>query len=169
MSPAGCSVLGVTEPRAAAGPHPRAGRRRGRAGVWLPLVGGVLGIVLAVSGCGAGGVGETRPTSPVPVASATIPADGIDLRALGFLNGPRTQFSIPRDSVLTMRIDQENVVTMIFADPSGEALRAYFVRALPAAGFTIDGTSVDALTFTGNGWSGSFVAGKESAVTLRRQ
>lgn len=162
-------MLRVTEPVAAGGPRPHAARRRGRPGFFLALTAGVLGLVLTASGCSAGAAGEASPTSTAPVASATIPADGIDLRALGFLNGPGAQFSIPRDSVLTMRIDQENVVTMIFADPSGEALRAYFVRALPEAGFTIDGTAADALTFTGHGWSGSFVTGKESAVTLRRQ
>jgi hypothetical protein len=159
----------VTEPAAAAGRQSGAALLRRRGGFLLPLAAGVLSVVLGVSGCGAGAAGEARPTSTVPVASATIPADGIDLRGLGFLNGPKTQFSIPRDSVLTMRIDQENVVTMIFAEPSGESLREYFVRVLPAAGFTIEGTAADALTFSGHGWSGSFVTGTESAVTLRRR
>ncbi|WP_036920471.1 hypothetical protein [Propionicicella superfundia] len=129
----------------------------------------MAGLVLASGGCSAGTAGETTPASPGASVAVTIPSDGITLRALGFSNGPGTAFSIPHGSVLTSRIDQENVVTMVFAEPSGETLRAYLVRALPAAGFTIAATADDALTFAGHGWSGSFVGGAESAVTLRRQ
>lgn len=99
----------------------------------------------------------------------TIPSDGITLLALGFMHGPSAEFSIPQGSVLTRRVDQENVVTLVFAEPSGAVLQSYFVKALPSAAFSIEASADTALTFRGHGWSGSFIAGTESAVTLRRE
>lgn len=123
--------------------------------------------ITVLTGCSASTEETATPTSTS--TQATIPSDGVTLRSLGFSHGPNTQFSIPQGSVLTTRIDQANVVTLVFAEPSGQTLRDYFVRALPDAGFTIDSVADDALVFSGHGWNGSFITGSPSAVSLRIQ
>ncbi len=131
---------------------------------------GVVCAVAVLGGCSvpvAGSSPTSTQTASVPV-TPTIPSDGVSLRALGFVNGPSTAFSIPQGSVLTTRIDHDDVVTLVFAAPAGSELEAYFTDALPKAGFTIKSSANDAITFTGYGWDGSFVAAEESGVTLRR-
>ncbi len=125
-----------------------------------------IAAAMAVAGCGAQPTSEGSPSvSPVTVS---VPVGGITLRELGFANGPSAAFSIPRDSVLTVRIDQPNVVTLYLSDPPPETALAYFRRALPSSGFTVSADGNSALRFSGLGWDGSIVGGTDTAVTLRR-
>jgi hypothetical protein len=125
-------------------------------------------------GCSAGSSIDSAP-APTTASSArplSIPADGITLADLGFLNGPITQFSLPRTALLTAKVDQPNNVAAVVSSPSPTVIESYLRRALPAAGFTItaDRPSANTMTFVGQGWSGSFTAdGRASAILLRPQ
>ena len=135
-------------------------------------------VLLATGGCGGG---DSRPVvpsvTPAPSPSAatpvvTIPADGVSLQTLGYLNGPVQQFSLPRSTVLTVAVDQPNNVTAVLSRPPGADVAAYLRRTLPVTGFTIvdDDPAGLAMTFTGYGWTGSFTANETtSAVLLRPQ
>lgn len=141
-----------------------------------PVVQRALGIAAAVvllggvAGCAAG----ERPSDPEPTARSTVtpsvPADGVTLQSLGYLNGPVAQFSLPRTAVLQAAVDQTNNVTAVLTSPRPAEVADYLRRALPATGFTVtaDQPDRDTLTFVGHGWSGSFTAtGATSAVLLR--
>ena len=65
----------------------------------------------------------------------SIPSDGITLAALGYLNGPIQQFSLPHTAVIRAKVDQPNNVTAVVSSPSPAELSSYLRRALPAAGF----------------------------------
>jgi hypothetical protein len=94
------------------------------------------------------------------------------LQALGYLNGPVSQFSLPRSSVLIATVDQANNVTAVLSRPSATEVAAYLRRALPMTGFAVvdDDPAGLALTFTGHGWTGSFTGNEvTSAVLLRPQ
>ena len=132
-----------------------------------------LALALVVAGCGAATapLPALSPSSAVP--SATVPADGLPLRAFGYTSGPLDAFSLPRGTVLVTSVDQPDNVTAVLSAPSAVELAAYLRRALPAAGFTVTagaegpGTT---LTFTGRGWTGSVTgagAGVTTAVLLR--
>ncbi len=102
----------------------------------------------------------------------TIPADGVSLQTLGYVNGPVQEFSLPRSSVLTAAVDQANNVTAVLSRPPAADVAAYLRRTLPRTGFTIvdDDPAGLAMTFTGYGWTGSFTANETtSAVLLRPQ
>ena len=108
----------------------------------------------------------TAPSAPPP----SIPPDGITLAALGYLNGPIQEFSLPRTAVIMAKVDQPNNVVAVVSSPSPAELRSYLLRALPAAGFEIaaDRPTTNSLTFAGHGWSGSFTGDdRASAVLLR--
>jgi hypothetical protein len=112
--------------------------------------------------------------SAAPTASSTlapsIPADGITLAALGYLNGPIHQFSLPRTALITAKVDQPNNVVAVVSSPSPAELRSYLLRALPAAGFeiTADQPATNTITFAGQGWTGSLTGDdRASAVLLR--
>lgn len=128
---------------------------------------GLAAAAVAVAGCSVA-PGQTVSPTPSP-AAVNIPADGITLRELGFTNGPNSAFSVPRDSVITMRIDQVNVVTLYLSDPPPATVLAYYRRSLPGTGFEVSADKNSALLFTGFGWDGSIVGGKNAAITLRRQ
>ena len=130
----------------------------------------VLGCLLM--GCSVGypndGTSAAPTTSSAP--SPSIPSDGITLAALGYLNGPIHQFSLPRTAVITAKVDQPNNVVTVVSSPSPAELRSYLLRALPAAGFeiTADRARANTLTFAGHGWTGSFTGDdRASAVLLR--
>ena len=76
-------------------------------------------------------------SSATPTASSarppSIPPDGITLAALGYLNGPVQQFSLPRTAVITAKVDQPNNVAAVVSSPSPAEMRSYLLRALPAA------------------------------------
>ena len=130
----------------------------------------LLGCLLV--GCSTGY--STDSGSATPTASSaqppSIPPDGITLAALGYLNGPVQQFSLPRTAVITAKVDQPNNVAAVVSSPSPAEMRSYLVRALPAAGFeiTADPPASNTMTFAGHGWSGSFTGDdRASAVLLR--
>jgi hypothetical protein len=136
----------------------------------LPVVVALLGCLLA--GCSNGHSSDSNPPRPTVSAarSPTIPSDGITLAALGYLNGPVQQFSLPRTVVIRAKVDQPNNVTAVVSSPSPAELSSYLRRALPAAGFliTADSPGANTMTFTGHGWSGSFTGDdRVSAVLLR--
>jgi hypothetical protein len=123
-------------------------------------------------GCSSGypndgnSVGPTSFSAPSP----SIPPDGIALAALGYLNGPIHQFSLPRAAVIAAKVDQPNNVVAVVSSPSPAELRSYLLRALPAAGFeiTADRPTENTLTFASHGWNGSLTGNdRASAVLLR--
>jgi hypothetical protein len=132
-------------------------------------------LVLALLG-GCGGAGQP-PVTPSPSPSAgptaaagTVPADGVTLRSLGFLNGPVQQFTLPRTALLSAAVDQTNNVTAVLSQPPPADVADYLRRALPATGFTItaDDPGGSALTFAGHGWTGSFTASTATSAILLR-
>jgi hypothetical protein len=132
----------------------------------------LLGCLLM--GCSAGSSSDSSP-APQPVSPARPPSvqvDGVTLAALGYLNGPIEQFSLPRTAVITAKVDQPNNVAVVLSSPSPAEVASYLRRALPAAGFTItaEDTAAKTMTFTGNGWTGNFTGNsRASAVLLRPQ
>jgi hypothetical protein len=142
---------------------------------WL---GALVVVALLAGGCTGGNSGPVVPSvSPAPTLSGTttaptLPADGVSLQTLGYVNGPVQQFSLPRSSVLTASVDQANNVTAVLSQPPATEVAAYLRRALPMTGFTVvdDDPAGLAMTFTGHGWAGSFTGnGTTSAVLLRPQ
>jgi hypothetical protein len=134
---------------------------------------GVLGCLL-MGGCSAGSSSDSSPAPSValPAGQPSVPADGVTLSALGYLNGPIEQFSVPRTAVITAKVDQPNNVAVVLSSPSPADVATYLRQALPAAGFTItaEDTAAKTMTFTGNGWIGSFTGdSRVSAVLLRPQ
>ena len=141
----------------------------------------VVGAAVVVAALILGGCGSSEeppvvppitgtPTPKPTLTAVTVPADGVTLRSLGYLNGPAEQFTLPRTALVTAAVDQPNNVTAVLTQPPPTDVEAYLRRALPATGFTItaDDPAGAALTFTGHGWSGSFTAsGATSAVLLR--
>lgn len=120
-------------------------------------------------GTGAPSTGSPSP-SATPSASPTASPAGITLAQLGFRNGPREEFSLPSDLVLTTSVDQPNVVTLVLARPSPQTVEDYLRAALPRSGFTIDARAQpgEALTFAGHGWTGAFTGtGTTTAIVLR--
>ena len=133
-------------------------------------------VLLATGGCT---VGNSRPVVPpvtaAPSSSAatpalTIPADGVSLQKLGYVNGPVQQFSLPRSTVLAAAVDQPNNVTAVLSRPPAADVAGYLRRTLPVTGFTIvdDDPAGRAMTFTGYGWAGSFTANETTAAVLLR-
>jgi hypothetical protein len=136
----------------------------------------LLGCLLM--GCSAGSSSDSSPAPPVvfPAGPPSVPSDGVSLAALGYLNGPVQQFSLPRIAVLKAKVDQPNNVAAVVSSPSPVEIATYLRRTLPAAGFTItaDNPAAKTLTFIGNGWTGSFTGDNNgvsavSAVLLRPQ
>ena len=137
-------------------------RVAGRAGGWLVLA-------AAVAGCSAPVRPDPPARSPSPL-QVQVPADGVSLRQLGFLNGPAEAFSLPRTAVVSTRVDQASGVTVVLSSPAPAELTSYLQRSLPATGFTVTAANpaTSSLTFTGYGWRGSFTGtGDTSAVILR--
>lgn len=110
----------------------------------------------------------TASPTPPPSPSATIET-GLTLQQLGFENGP-TGFTLPPESVITTKVDQPNVVTVVLSRPGPQTVEDYLRSTLPDEGFTIDARSTanGALTFKGNGWTGGFTGTTvSSAIVLR--
>ena len=131
----------------------------------------VLVLVLVLAGCGAAPRPDpVPPSSSLPSAVASVPADGLPLRTFGYSFGPLDAFSLPRETVLVTSVDQADNVTAVLARPSAPEVADYLRRALPLAGFTVTGDDPagSALTFTGQGWSGSFTGASGSSAVLLR-
>ena len=110
------------------------------------------------------------PTDSPPTATVEVPADGLTLRSLGVTNGPVDAFTLPRDVVVSTRVDLPSGVTVVLSSPPAVEVGEYLRRTLPGTGFvvTADDPAGAALTFTGYGWQGSFTGtGDSSAVTLQ--
>jgi hypothetical protein len=111
----------------------------------------------------------SQPSSSAPSAPVE---EGTTLRELGFENGPLDEFSVPSDAVISARVDQPNVVTIVLARPSPQTVEEYLRATLPDEGFTIGArggaAGGGAMTFEGNGWTGGFTAtAATSAIVLR--
>jgi len=131
-----------------------------------------LGFLL--TGCSTGSASDSSPASPITSSAeiSSVPSDGVTLAALGYLNGPAQQFSLPHTAAITAKVDQPNNVAMVLSSPPPSEIAAYLRRSLPAAGFTItaDDQAATTMTFSGNGWVGSFTSNdRVSAVLLRPQ
>lgn len=130
--------------------------------------------VVLVGGLAGGCAASERPDDPSPSAMPSvdvlIPPDGISLAVYGYTNGPVRQFSLPRGSVVTARVDQTNNVTAVLAAPPAAEVFGYLQRTLPAAGFTVTKEDVvqSSMTFTGYGWAGSFTGDDRVAAVLLR-
>ena len=121
-------------------------------------------------GCAAGGRPDDPNPSVLPSVDVPIPSDGIALAAYGYTNGPVRQFSLPRGSVVTARVDQTNNVTAVLSAPPAADVFGYLRRTLPESGFTVtrEDSAQKSMTFTGHGWAGSFTGDERvSAVLLR--
>ena len=93
----------------------------------------------------------------------------MSLTSLGFRNGPTAEVFVPKGAEISYRVDQPNVVTVIFAEPDGAELVRFYSASLPARGFVVTGFSADSLTFSRPGWEGSFTSTSDvSGLTLRR-
>ena len=112
----------------------------------------------------------TTTGTPSPTAAVTVPADGVTLQALGYLNGPVEQFTLPRTALVSAAVDQTNNVTAVLTSPPPVDVAAYLRRSLPATGFTITAEDPEALalTFAGHGWTGSFTASATTSAILLR-
>jgi hypothetical protein len=132
---------------------------------------GLLGCLLM--GCSAGSSSDSSPApQAVSPAAPSVQVDGVTLAALGYLNGPIEQFSLPRTAVITAKVDQPNNVAVVLSSPSPAEVATYLRQALPAAGFTItaEDAAANTMTFAGNGWIGNFTGdSRASAVLLRPQ
>lgn len=128
----------------------------------------VAALALALTGCSTAGPLPPEPTAPA--SSVSIPSGGRTLRELGFRNGPIDRLSAPADAMLHLRVDQPNVVTLVFSQPAAPALLTYYRAALPAAGFTIGADGGGGLRFSDAQWDGSFASGTDLAgLTLRKR
>jgi hypothetical protein len=115
---------------------------------------------------------ESPSTSQPPSSATSAPVEeGTTLRELGFENGPLDEFSVPSQAVISARVDQPNVVTIVLARPSPQTVEEYLRATLPDQGFTIGargGAGGGAMTFEGNGWTGGFTGtAGTSAIVLR--
>jgi hypothetical protein len=128
---------------------------------------------LLLGGCGRGESPPVPPpttTTPSPTVTVSVPADGVTLRSLGYLNGPVEQFTLPRTALVSASVDQTNNVTAVLSSPPPADVAAYLRRTLPATGFSVtaDDPAGPALTFAGHGWTGSFTAGGATSAILLR-
>ena len=96
------------------------------------LVAAVTLFVCLLVGCSAGPSSDSTPAPPAVSAASppAIPSDGITLAALGYLNGPIQQFSLPRTVRITTKVDQPNNVVAVVSSPSPAAIASYLRRAL---------------------------------------
>jgi uncharacterized lipoprotein YajG len=136
----------------------------------LAAVAALLSCLLA--GCSAGHSSDSNvpPLAASSAAPPSVPSDGVTLSALGYLNGPVRQFSLPRTAVIRAKVDQPNNVTAVVSSPSPAEMSSYLRRALPASGFmiTADSPKTNTMTFTGHGWSGSYTGDERASAVLLR-
>lgn len=118
------------------------------------------------AGCSDAGAGPTGPAPAITVA-ASIPADGVALRALGYRFAP-DDFSVPSSSIITQRVDQQNTVVAVFTAPGGLDIAQYLRDTLPAQGWTITADDNNSLLFERGEVRGAFtVTGAFAGLSLR--
>ena len=122
---------------------------------------------LAVVGCAAGPVPvESTPGTTTSIA-VSVPADGVLLRSLGYRNAPEG-FSVPADSRITERVDQENTVVAVFTAPGGLEIAHYLRETLPGQGWSITADDKSSLLFERGQQRGAFtVNGAFAGLSLR--
>lgn len=139
-------------------------------------------LALVVAGCGAAptvqGPPVTSPTAAPTTASPTAGSPGTEagvpdaaqsLTELGFEHAPPLQVWVPAGAVIAQRIDQPNVVTIVFSRPAGPELAAFYRTTLPLGGWSVSADANDSLVFGTQGWDGAFTASAQvSGLTLRR-
>ncbi|SPF67703.1 Hypothetical protein PROPJV5_0662 [Propionibacterium ruminifibrarum] len=133
---------------------------------------GAAGALLSVAACSAGAAAPTQSpavTSPAGGRTATtIDQEGVRLTELGFRNGP-ADFTVPAGLVLTGRVDQDNVVTLLMDQGQGRRVHDHLMATLPGAGWTIEGSSDDSIVFSTSEWEGALtVTAGQAGLTLRR-
>lgn len=123
--------------------------------------------MLALTGCSAA-ASPSEPEASAPAVSATVaPDDGVLLSALGFTYAP-AGFSIPRDAVVSERIDASNNVTVVLAQPDGAEIADYLRTNLPGMGFEVTADGDGSLLFESPTHSGAFTSTDTlSALSLR--
>jgi hypothetical protein len=110
-------------------------------------------------------VPEPTPTRSAPV---TAPTGGQLLIDYGLKYAP-SEFSVPSALNPTIKIDQENVVTLGLTPADGMAVYTYLSENLAGMGFEVTGRSPDSLVFHNAQWEGALtVAEVSAALTLRR-
>ena len=128
--------------------------------------------LLALAGCGAGGpVPDTsRTPRPTPTPSVSVPADGVSLAALGFVNGPVDRVFLPVGAQVSSRVDQPNNVTVVLLSPPAAEAAAFYRRTATGNGFrlTADDPATATLTFAGFGWTGTFTGDAQASALLLR-
>ena len=126
----------------------------------------MVGIV-AATGCSAAPPPGPSSPSTSPAAATTAPDGGVLLRDLGFANAPQG-FSVPRESVISDRIDAANNVTAVFTAPEGDGIAAYLREHLGSMGFEITADKNQSLLFRNDAFDGAFTtAGSTAALSLR--
>ena len=137
------------------------------------VLGAAGSLLLALTACSSG---EAASWSSPAAASSTARqqvtteagAGGVRLSELGFRHGP-DDFRVPDGLVLTGRVDQDNVVTLLMDQEQGRRVHDYLMTVLPGAGWTIEASSGDSIVFTTSGWEGAFtMTGEQAGLTLRR-
>ena len=91
----------------------------------------LLGCLLV--GCSAGSSSDSTPAAPTASSALDrhlFPPTAVTLAALGYLNGPIQQFSLPRTAVITAKVDQPNNVAAVVSSPSPAEIASYLRRAL---------------------------------------
>ncbi|MFV0429422.1 MAG: hypothetical protein ACK5KO_08355 [Arachnia sp.] len=127
---------------------------------------GLILILVFLTGCSSDTAPPPSP-SPSPAVKVSVPADGVELRALGFDYAPQG-FSIPADSTISERVNQVNTVVVVLTAPDGVETQAYLRRVLPEQGFEITADANGALLFEREGVDGAFaISGAYSSISLR--
>jgi hypothetical protein len=126
-----------------------------------------LAALLVPVGCAATPP-DTPQTSASLSATASVPSGGQMLIDYGLKYAPYG-FSVPAGLQPTIKVNQENVVTLGLTPGDGSATHMYLVENLHAMGFEIDGRSDDSLVFHDAHWEGALtVSAEAAALTLRR-
>jgi hypothetical protein len=111
---------------------------------------------------------DVSQTSVSRSATVSVPSDGWLLSDYALKHAPYG-FSVPAALQPSIKIDQENVVTLGLTPEDGLAVHAYLLEHLEAMGFELDGRSDDSLVFHDAHWEGALtVAAQTAALTLRR-
>ncbi len=122
---------------------------------------------VAVIGCSGAAPEATTPAAVPSAAAAAAPEGGVLLSDLGYNFAP-AGFSVPDESMITERVDQENTVVAVFTSPSGPDVAAYLRMTLPDQGWEITADGNGSLLFERGEEYGAFtVTGDYAALSLR--
>ncbi|MDR0990853.1 MAG: hypothetical protein LBL92_05800 [Propionibacteriaceae bacterium] len=128
-----------------------------------------LGLVslVGLAGCGAAEPPDTISFSPGQATSGLV---GDCLPDLGFSVGPSAALCLPVGIELTDQYESDATVILIGRPDDATAVRDFLATALPAEGWEVTAESDEALIFTADRWTGSFVISPDSwALTVRAE